>query len=159
MSAKKPPQAKPTRLKSTQERSPADEDAALRQMAMQFGSPGAQAFKRLAVQAPKASNAQTSEDSRIIELKGRIRADGSRVGAGLARKMTIYLPLEVAQELEMEKVQRRMDFGAIVAEALAARARKPVAAAVASKPKPAVGGKRPAKKSATKKTAKKGRAA
>lgn len=79
---------------------------------------------------PRRSNAQTSKRSRtqrppkpkgpgITWRDGRVLADGSRRGAGWVRRMTVYLPPELAHDLDVAAAERGEDKSAIVADALA----------------------------------------
>ena len=54
-----------------------------------------------------------------VERKGRLRADGSRVGAGEAARLVVYVPPTLADALALEAFQTRRDRGELVAEALA----------------------------------------
>lgn len=50
--------------------------------------------------------------------EGRLLADGSRRGAGWVRRMTIYLPPELARKLDVEAAERGEDKSTIIAEML-----------------------------------------
>lgn len=97
-------------------RAPVDERAAdallARLEAREHAPPGAP--------APSAS-APATNDPRDVVRKGRLRADGSRSGAKVLRRLTIYLPPELAQKLDVEAATSGRDKSELVAEALAER--------------------------------------
>jgi len=55
----------------------------------------------------------------IVWREGRLLADGSRRGAGWLRRMTVYLPPELARRLEVETLETGEDKSAVISTALA----------------------------------------
>lgn len=62
----------------------------------------------------------TGNDPRDVVRKGRLRADGTRSGARVLRRSTVYLPPELAQRLDVEAAKVGRDRSEIIADALAA---------------------------------------
>lgn len=56
----------------------------------------------------------------LVRRRGRILADGSRRGAGIAAKLTAYLPPERARALEQRATAERKTLSELVDEALEA---------------------------------------
>ena len=55
----------------------------------------------------------------IVDMPGRRLKDGTRKGAKTARRMTFYLPVEVADELEARAFKRKRTLSQVAGEALA----------------------------------------
>jgi hypothetical protein len=55
----------------------------------------------------------------IVTMPGRASADGSRKGAKVVRRVALYLPLEVADELERRALAGRQSLSDTAAEGLA----------------------------------------
>jgi hypothetical protein len=55
----------------------------------------------------------------IVAMKGRVQPDGTRKGARITRRLTLFLPLEVADELDALARKRGMSLSNVAAEALA----------------------------------------
>lgn len=64
---------------------------------------------------PRAS---ASAGRGVVERVGRLRADGSRSGARTLRRMTIYLPPELARELEVHTLQCDDTVSNVIADAV-----------------------------------------
>ncbi len=54
----------------------------------------------------------------IVKQPGRLLADGTRRGARVARRVTLYLPIDVAKALEDFAHDRRVSLSDIAAELL-----------------------------------------
>jgi len=70
-------------------------------------------------QAPERSGVQTL-DPRLVARKGRIKADGSRTGARVRRKVTAYIPPELGRRLDVHAASLGLERSEVLAEALAA---------------------------------------
>lgn len=62
----------------------------------------------------------TGSDPRDVVRVGRLRADGTRAGARVLRRSTVYLPPELAQRLDVAAATTGRDRSEIIADALAA---------------------------------------
>lgn len=51
--------------------------------------------------------------------EGRLTADGTRRGAGWVRRMTVYLPPDLAMKLDLRAAELGEDKSALIAEAVA----------------------------------------
>lgn len=64
--------------------------------------------------------AGASGDPRVVTRKGRLRADGTRTEGGDAARLTVYLPPDLAKELDVCAARLTRGRSSIVAEALGA---------------------------------------
>jgi hypothetical protein len=70
------------------------------------------------VPTPAPSTPTTTADARLVERRGRLRGDGSRAGARTVRRLTCYLPPELAQRLDVFAVTHGRDRSDVLADAL-----------------------------------------
>lgn len=62
----------------------------------------------------------TARDSRVVVRKGRMKADGSRVGARVRHKITAYLEPDLSKRLDQYALVSCIEKSDVVAEALCA---------------------------------------
>lgn len=77
----------------------------------------------LAAPLPKASTMTTAApkaDRRNVERVGRVLGDGSRRGARTVRRLTVYLPADLAHRLELESAMTGDQKSELVERALSA---------------------------------------
>lgn len=67
----------------------------------------------------KADESPAVEGRGIVAMKGRLLADGTRRGAAVKRRTTLYLPLAVADELDARARSGRSSLSDVAAETLA----------------------------------------
>jgi len=67
-----------------------------------------------------APSTATATDARLVVRRGRLRGDGSRAGARTLRRLTCYLPPELAQKLDVFAATHGRDRSDVLADALAA---------------------------------------
>lgn len=60
----------------------------------------------------------TTADARLVVRRGRLRGDGSRAGARTLRRLTCYLPPELAQRLDVFAATHGRDRSDVLADAL-----------------------------------------
>ena len=61
----------------------------------------------------------TTPDARLVVRRGRLRGDGSRAGARTLRRLTCYLPPELAQRLDVFAATHGRDRSDVLTDALA----------------------------------------
>lgn len=69
-------------------------------------------------QISRAVESGADDDKRIVRRKGRMRSDGSHDGARTLRRLTVYLPPELARELDVLAAQRGRDRSSLITEAV-----------------------------------------
>jgi hypothetical protein len=69
--------------------------------------------------ARSAAQPDVAEGRGVIRQPGRLLADGTRKGARIARRLTVYLPIELADELADRARRERQSMSDVAASALA----------------------------------------
>ena len=69
-------------------------------------------------QISRTAEAGADDDKRIVRRKGRMRSDGSHDGARTLRRLTVYLPPELARDLDILAAQRGRDRSSLITEAV-----------------------------------------
>lgn len=78
-----------------------------------------QRLERIAREREAPGSVAPARARGVVEMPGRLLADGSRRGAKTARRLTVYLPLEVATELGVRAAREGKTLSDIASTALA----------------------------------------
>lgn len=100
-------------------RRPADSEEAIRRLEERTEARGRD------VQTSKRSNTKTSErldveDPSLVRRVGRVKADGSRTPARDLRRLTLYLPPEMAKAVDMRALDEGVNRSELIQAALQA---------------------------------------
>ena len=102
-------------------RRPADSEDAIRRLEERTEARG----QGTSLQASERSSAQTSkrpdvQDPSIVQRVGRLKADGSRTEGKTLRRLTVYLDLDVAKDLDRRATEEGVNRSDLIQAAVVA---------------------------------------